>query len=362
MAGSPIDIVIFAPLAPILGVLLFWFIQMAFIESQKALLSKIRSKHEPLCRFTNFLGILFQTICHALGYTVTKSGISEFYISVNYGKVSPKKQKKGIFEWLANAFLFIGPFFIPAFLLLICLFLLLVGGFEVSTPFELVELKYTFAEQIITFGKSIHVFSQHFFGFLFSMDLLHPGHFGFFLLLIFLGMGIRPSYIGEEKRQKVDMMYDLKNIWSLIIHKPLYITILFLASYLFFYVSFFFDQNWHVALFSLFGWLSIISIVALIIADMLLILVKITDGLPDGWRLLPYLTIPVSYVMARILFFFFPFRFSNSVSLLIMICSTVAVVILLLKRKTNKFKTKVDMKKLKKIEESEDEPRRLVKK
>jgi len=258
MAGSPIDIVIFAPLAPILGVLLFWFIQMAFIESQKFLLSKIRSKHEPLCRFTNFLGILFQTICHALGYTVTKSGISEIYISVNYGKVSPKKQKKGIFEWLANAFLFIGPFFIPAFLLLICLFLLMGGGFEISTPLELVELKYTFAEQIITFGKSIHVFSQHFFGFLFSIDLLHPGHFGFFLLLIFLGLGIRPSYIGEEKRQKVDMMYDLKNIGSLIVHKPLYIIILFLMAYVFFYISFAFNQNWYVSLFSIFGWLSII--------------------------------------------------------------------------------------------------------
>jgi len=361
MAGSPIDIVVFAPLAPILGVLLLWFIQMVFIESQKFLLSKIRPKHEPLCRFTNFLGILFQSICHALGYTVTKSGISEFYISVNYGKVAPKKQKKGIFEWLANAFLFIGPFFIPAFLLLICLFFLMGSGFEISTPLELVELKYTFAEQIITFGKSIHAFSQYFFGFLFSVDLLHPGHFGFFLLLIFLGMGIRPSYIGEEKRQKVDMMYDLKNIWSLIIHKPLYIFILFLMAYLFFYISFSFYQIWYAALFSIFGWLSIISIAALVIADMILLLIKIADELPNGWRLLPYLTIPVSYILARVLFFFFQSEFSNSISLLIMICSTVIVVILLLKHKTNKFKTKVDMKKLEKIEEDKDESRRLVK-
>lgn len=361
MAGSPIDIVVFAPLAPILGVLLLWFIQMVFIESQKFLLSKIRPKHEPLCRFTNFLGILFQSICHALGYTVTKSGISEFYISVNYGKVAPKKQKKGIFEWLANAFLFIGPFFIPAFLLLICLFFLMSGSFDISTPHELVELKYTFAEQIITFGKSIYVFSQYFFGFLFSIDLLHPGHFGFFLLLIFLGMGIRPSYIGEEKRQKVDMMYDLKNIWSLIIHKPLYIVILFLMAYLFFYISFAFYQIWYVALFSIFGWLSIISIVALVIADMILLLIKIADELPNGWRLLPYLTIPISYILARVLFFFFPFEFSNSISLLIMICSTVIVVILLLKHKTNKFKTKVDMKRLEKIEDDKDEPRKLIK-
>ena len=63
MAVSPVDIIVFAALAPILGVLLFWFIQLLFIESQKYLLSKIRKKHEPLCNFTNFAGILFQTIC-----------------------------------------------------------------------------------------------------------------------------------------------------------------------------------------------------------------------------------------------------------------------------------------------------------
>ncbi|RLF31909.1 MAG: hypothetical protein DRM98_04815, partial [Thermoplasmata archaeon] len=89
MEGSPIDIFIFAPLAPMAGVILLWFIQLLFIESQKYLLQKIKSKHEALCRFTNLLGIIFQTLCHALGYTVTKSGISEFYISVNYGRVAP---------------------------------------------------------------------------------------------------------------------------------------------------------------------------------------------------------------------------------------------------------------------------------
>lgn len=94
MEGSIVDILIFAPFAPILGVLLFWFIQLLFIESEKYFLSKIRSKHEPLCRFTNFLGILFQTICHTLGYTVTKSGISDFYISVDYEKWHQKKKIK----------------------------------------------------------------------------------------------------------------------------------------------------------------------------------------------------------------------------------------------------------------------------
>ena len=136
MADLSIDIIIFAPLAPIFGVILFWFIQLLFVESQKFLLSKIRDNHEPLCRFTNFLGLFFQMVCHAMGYTVTKSGISRFYISVNYGKVTPKKEKKGISEWLSNVFLFIGPFFIPSFLLLLYLFFLIRSSFEISIPLD----------------------------------------------------------------------------------------------------------------------------------------------------------------------------------------------------------------------------------
>ena len=145
----------------------------------KFLLEKIRPKHEPLCRFTNFLGILFQNINHALGYTVTKSGISDFYISVNYGRVAPKKEKKGVHEWISNAFLFIGPFFIPALLLLFALFFILSDAFVVITPIELLEVKYTFAGQFSSFAASLHSFSTKFFGFLFNIDLLHTGHFGF---------------------------------------------------------------------------------------------------------------------------------------------------------------------------------------
>jgi hypothetical protein len=361
MAGSPIDVVIFAPLAPILGVLLFWFIQLLFIESEKYLLSKIRPKHEPLCRFTNFLGILFQTICHALGYTVTKSGISDFYVSVNYGKVAPKKEKKGIFEWISNVFLFVGPFFIPAFLLLLCLFFLMSGGFEIVTPSQLLELKYTFGGQITTFGASLHAFAKGFFGFLFNIDLLHPGHFGFLILLIFLGMGIRPSYIGEQKQEKVSMLYDLKNIWSFIFHKPLYIILLFLTAYVFFYISLFLDQNWYVALFSIFGWLSIISILALVITNTILFLIKTTDEIPGRWKFLPYITMPVSYILIRLLFFYSPTDYTNIVSLLIMILSVVIVTYLLLKYKSDKFKTRLNIKLFKKnTKGEEDEQRRDV--
>jgi len=344
MNGSPVDIVVFAPLAPILCVILFWFIQLLFIESQRYLLDKIRPKHEPLCRFTNFLGILFQTICHALGYTVTKSGISDIYLSINYGRVAPKKERKGIFEWIANAFLFIGPFFIPAGLLLICLFFLLSNGFEITTPIELVKLKYTFGGQMITFGTSLYLFSKNLYSFLLNIDLLHPGHLGFLLLMIFLGMGIRPSYIGEQKIDRVDMMYDLRNIWSLIKHKPMYVVILFSIAYVFFYISLLLTKDWYISLFIIFGWLSIISISSLMITHFIILLIKNVDEIPDCKKYLPYITLPASYISMRILFLYIPTSFKYSISLLVMICSTIVVTLFL----NNKFKTREKIKLLKK--------------
>jgi len=348
MEGSPADIVLFAPLAPILGVLLFWFIQLLFIESERFLLEKIRPKHGPLCRFTNFLGILFQTICHALGYTITKSGISDFYISVNYGRVAPKKERKGIFEWIANAFLFIGPFFVPAILLLLCLIFLLQNGLEIITPSHLSGLEYTFGGQLTTFGTSLYSFGSSFFSFLVNIDLLHPGHFGFLILLIFLGMGIRPSYIGEKKIDRVDMIYDLRNIWNLIIHKPLYVLILVLFCYNIFYISFIFNQNWYVAIFSILGWLSIISITAIFIANLLLSLIKLTDEIPGKIKLVPYISMPIFYVLLRLIFYFIPTDFTNFISLLLTILLVVVITYILLNAKSDRFKTKRDIKLLKK--------------
>ena len=353
MEASSIDIVVFAPLAPILGVLLFWFIQLVFIESEKYLVSKIRLNHEPFCRFTNFLGIFFQTICHALGYTVTKSGISNFYIDIDYGKVAPKKEKKGIFEWISNVFLFIGPFFIPAFLLLICLFFLMSSGFEIATATQLQELRYTFGEQITSFGASLFAFTNGFLNFLFNIDLLHPAHFGFLILMIFLGMGIRPSYIGKEKKEKVDMLYDLKNIKNLFLNRPLYLLVLFAFAYILFYVSFWLGTNWYVAFFVILGWLSIISIVSIIIADVILLLIKTTDEIPGRWKTIPYLTIPTSYMVARVFFFYIPTDYTRPLSILILILSTTTVTYIMIKRKTDKFKTKSDIKKLKNKRKSE---------
>ncbi len=355
MEVSTIDIIIFAPLAPVLGVILFWFIKLLFIESLKFFLDKIRSKHKPLCRFTNFLGILFQTICHAVGYTVTKSGISDVYLSINYGRVAPKKEKKGMFEWVSNAFLFIGPFFIPAFLLLLCLFILIPNILQITIPTEIVNIKYTFGAQLILFGTNLYLYTQKFFLFLVTdLDLLNPGHFGFFLLLIFLGMGIRPSYIGEKRIDRVDMIYDLKNVWNLTRHKPLYILFLFLISYNFFYISLIFESDWYTLVFTIFGFLSVISIIAIIIAHLLILLINAADKIEGKKKYLPYMALPISYITTRVLFFYFPNDFKNSVSLFIMILSTFLVTIFLL-RKDDRFKTIFNIKwRKKKTEEKKD--------
>jgi hypothetical protein len=355
MDGSIIDIMLFAPLATILGVLLFWFIQLLFIQGQKYLLEKIRKKHEPFCRFTNYLGILFQTICQALGYTVTKSGISDIYVSVNYGKVAPKKQKKGIFEWISNAFLFIGPFFLSAFLLLICLFFILKNGFDTTIPVHLLELKYTFGGQLTIFGVNLYEFTASFFNFLVNIDLFHPVHLGFLFLLIFLGLGIRPSYLGEKKIDKIDILYELKNIWQLITYKPAYIVSLFLVSYSFFYLSLLLDKGFYATLFSVFGWLSIISIIALFLSFLILLFIFAIDKIKGRKKIIPYITIPISYILARVLFIYLPTDMDKSMSLIIMILLTILVIYLLMKPKCDKFKTKKKIKRLKDKSEGEEQ-------
>jgi len=345
MEGSIIDIVVFAPLAPIAGVILFWFIKMLFIEGQKLLLEKIRPKHGAFCRFTNFLGIFFQTVCHALGYTITKSGISNFYISVNYGKVAPKKEKKGIFEWVANAFLFIGPFFIPPIALILCLLFLLENGFDTSVPLYISEYRYTFGGQLTVFGTNLYRFSASFFNFLFTkLDLFHPAHLGFFILMILVGLGIRPSYLGEKKINKVDLLYDLKNIWRLITQKPIYLLLLLLTSYVFFYASLLLNKGYYATVLSIFGWLSIVSIVSIFTSCMVITFIYFTDKIEGRKKIIPYITILISYIIARTFFIYIKTDLALGLSLIIMLLSTIFVTYLLLKPKGDKLKTKKKIK------------------
>ena len=338
MNSEAIDVVIFAPLAPIFGLILFWFIQLIFIEIQKSLLNQLRSTHDALIRFTNFIGIFFQTVCHALGYTLTRSGISRFYLSVDYGKVDPKKKKSGVFEWLVNMFLFIGPFFLPPFLLLAYFFLVSTNGFPL-----MLQSQFTFAENFIAFGSNLFAFSKDLVFFLGAIDLFHPAHLGFFLLFILLGLGIRPSYIGKRPMEKVDMFYDLKNIRYNILHKPLYILIGVLSAYIFSYLNVFFGQSLYVAMFSFFGWASILAIFALVYAEVLLFWIYILDDLPLGFRIINLLMLPISYSLLRVLFYSLSWPFAPQIGFWGSVIITSVVTILLLQRLTNKFKTLFSM-------------------
>ena len=119
-------------------------------------------------------------------------------------------------------------------------------------------------------------------------------------------------------------------------------------SYNLFYISLIFNQNWYVALFSIFGWLSIIAIVSLVVSTMILLLIKTTDEIPGKIKLLPYLTLPIFYILMRVIFFYYPVENSNMISLAVMIIFTILITYLLLRVKTNKFKSKLDIKLIKK--------------
>ncbi|MCX6661287.1 MAG: hypothetical protein NTY91_01915 [Euryarchaeota archaeon] len=335
-----IDVLFVAALAPILGVAAFWFLQIFFIEIQKRLLSRLRHRHEVFCRFTNYIGILFQTISQALGYTVTRSGIAAFQVSVNYGKVEPKKEKEGVFEWVARSFLIFGPFFIPAGLVLLISYFIIGKGFIFPTP-----VQYTFVESLTGFWGSLSTFADEWVGFLVNIDLLNPLHIGFLFVLLFFGLGIRPSYIGQERKEKIDIFYDLRHMKDHLVEKPLYIVVIILFLYVFYMLSLFFNPVVYIGLFTIFGWMSLTAIIAILLTFPVLLMIRATDEIQPHWKLIPLVTLVVSYVVARVFFIYFPTKEVERVSLLVMLLSTILITLVLIKyKRTNRFKTATKMK------------------
>lgn len=341
MAIVPLDfdVLLLAPLAPIIGVTALWLLELVFIELDKRMLARLRHQHEALTRFSNFTGVLFQSLCHALGYTVTHSGVAHFQVTVSYGKVEPKKEKTGVFEWTSTLFLFLGPFLVPTGLMLLYSYFLLKGGFAFPAG-----VQYTFGRTMTNFGATLSTFTQSMARFLASIDLLNPVHVFFLLILIFLGLGIRPSYIGEEHKEKVTLLYDLKNVTTHFIKRPLYILVFFAVVYGLFFLSLALKSNFYIVVFSVLGLLSVVGIIALLLAFLLLALVWATDKIASGWRLVPFLTLPASYGAIRVMFFYVPRDNILGWSLLVMLLSSGAVTILLIKYKTNRFKTAGKMK------------------
>jgi len=348
MATVPLDIdsLFVAALAPILGVAFFWFLQLIFIEMQKRMLAKLHHRHEAFCRFTNYIGILFQTICQALGYTATRSGIASFQVTVNYGEVQPKKEKTGMPEWIARSFLLFGPFFIPAGLVLIVSYFLVRRGFVFPIP-----VHYTFVESLTGFVVSLSTFANDFVNFLVNIDLFNPIHVGFLFVLLFFGFGIRPSYIGEERKEKIDILHDLILIKEHLVKNPLYILAIVCIIYVFYLLSLFLNPIVYVGLFSIFGWMSLTAIIALLLTYPVLVLIKATDEIRTHWKIVPFITLVVSYVLTRVFFIYYPITPDKSVSLLIMILSTTLLTILLIKyKRTNRFKTASKMKHLRNVD------------
>jgi hypothetical protein len=335
-----IESLILTAFASILGVAAFWFLQLILIELQKRTLSTLRHHHEAFCRFTNYIGILFQSISQALGYTITRSGIASFQMTVTYGKVEPKKEKKGVFEWIARSFLLFGPFFIPAGLVLLISYFVIGKGFVFPIP-----VQYTFVESITEFWNSLSIYASEWVGFFNTIDFFNPIHIGFFVMLLFFGLGIRPSYIGQERKEKIDILYDLRHIKEHLFEKPRYLLIIVFCLYMFYLVSLFLSPVVYLGLFVLFGWISLTAIIAILLTFPVLLVLKSTDVIQPGWNRVPFVIVPVSYIAARVFFMYSPIEDVKQFSLLVMVLSTLIVTIGLIKyKRTNRFKTVTKMK------------------
>jgi hypothetical protein len=259
---------------------------------------------------------------------------------VNYGKVEPKKEKKGVFEWVARSFLIFGPFFIPAGLVLLISYFIIGKGFIFPTP-----VQYTFVESLTGFWGSLSTFADEWVGFLVNIDLLNPLHIGFLFVLLFFGLGIRPSYIGQERKEKIDIFYDLRHMKDHLVEKPLYIVVIILFLYVFYMLSLFFNPVVYIGLFTIFGWMSLTAIIAILLTFPVLLMIRATDEIQPHWKLIPLVTLVVSYVVARVFFIYFPTKEVERVSLLVMLLSTILITLVLIKyKRTNRFKTATKMK------------------
>ena len=76
-----------------------------------------------------------------------------------------------------------------------------------------------------------------------------------------------------------------------------------------------------------------------------------------------YISLPLSYILFRILFYLFPIDLSNGISLIFTIIIVTFLIYILLKKKKNKFKKQINISYLSKLGKgSKDESRRIVRK
>lgn len=341
MDNSMLDTLIIAPLAPLAGLLIFWFIQLLFAESLKVLMREIWENHKAFCRFSNFVALLLQSISHVLGYVLTGIGVGEFSLSVKDTKISPKKEKRGAPLFFADIFLAFGPFFVPPLII-----------FLIYLPFHLTVFQninpggcYTFSASLISFGYTLQRFGIDFIGFLLYLDLLNPFHLFFLLIFLLIGLGIRPSFI-EEEEKRFSMLNDISKIKNLILSHPYFILATFVLLYVIFYILYFLDLPFYVLIFSFFGWLSIISISSLLLAHFVVFLIWAGDRLPSLKRYLPLMLPICLYIFYRFVFYVIYVDLFLPLSNVMTLVTTFLAVIAILKYETNKLKTDKEMAKV----------------
>jgi hypothetical protein len=202
---------------------------------------------------------------------------------------------------------------------------------------------FSFEATLVMFSQAMASYGKAFISFLAHLDLFNPVHAGFLLLLLFLGLGIRPSYLEGKHKEPVDMFTDLRHFRDLLLFRPRYLVGLLLIFYVFFAVSFFTTSALYLAFFAVLGWVSLVAIFALIITALLLLFIRATDEVDGPLHAVPFLTIPASYVALRGVFLVVPVDNVAGLSLLGTIVATLVVTGLLL-RTTNRFKPSTSMR------------------
>jgi positive regulator of sigma E activity len=91
--------------------------------------------------------------------------------------------------------------------------------------------------------------------------------------------------------------------------------------------------------------MSLTAIIAILLTFPVLLMIRATDEIQPHWKLIPLVTLVVSYVVARVFFIYFPTKEVERVSLLVMLLSTILITLVLIKyKRTNRFKTATKMK------------------
>jgi len=172
----------------------------------------------------------------------------------------------------------------------------------------------------------------------------------FLIAVILIGLGIRPSFIEDEER-KYRMIDDLAKIRDFFISHPKSILIFFVSIYILFYILYFLKLPYYVLIFSFFGWLSLISIVSLLIASLFVFLIMVSDRLPSFKKYLPLIVFVLSYISLRVTFTFIRTDMDLAITNIVSSSLTFVSSTIALKMELDRQKLREGLQSLKKVKE-----------